>query len=378
MKILHYVYDFSLPSETFIYDLINNLEEVGVDNYILSHQRQLEKERPFSKVQTISEKTLLYKKIYYRLLKRWKIRNEKDVVNYIRQLKPDVIHAHFGPNGIKMINLIKKHNLNIPLLVSFHGMDLNVLPFKCKKYLRYLLQMSIDKNVLFTSPSEFLKRKARMIGFKKDTVIVIPNAYNDYFYCAEKKSFWNYGDELKLLHIGRFEEVKGQKYLVEAFGYVREEYPNTTLTIIGYGSLENDLKRLCKKLNVQDNVKFLNQVKHVDLPNIIYEHDIYIQPSIIASDGAEENLSVSTIESQICGLPAIVSNIGGLKEIVIDGETGKLIEEKNSKQLSSAILFYVKNPEHIKIHSLNARKKANDRFNKVAIIKKVKECYEKI
>ena len=54
------------------------------------------------------------------------------------------------------------------------------------------------------------------------------------------------------------------------------------------------------------------------------ESDIYIQPSVVASDGAE-NLSVATIEAQVSGLPCIASNIGGLKEIVIDDVTGKLV-----------------------------------------------------
>ena len=105
MKILHYISAFSLPSETFIYDLINNLEDNGSDNYILTHNRQLEDERPFSKVKVIYEKVSFLKKVYFKLVDNWGVRNKKDVLAYIDKLKPDVIHAHFGTNGVKIYYL---------------------------------------------------------------------------------------------------------------------------------------------------------------------------------------------------------------------------------------------------------------------------------
>lgn len=378
MKILHYISSFSLPSETFIYDLINNLEDKGIDNYILTHHRELEGERPFEKINITSENTSLIRKIYYKLFSKWKIRNEKYVIEYIHKVNPDIIHAHFGPNGVRIYNLIKKYNLNIPLVISFHGMDINVLPLIDKVYVDYLLQLNKDKNILFTSPSGFLKNKMILLGLDDNLTSVIPNAYNSYFENVKKEKYWQYGDTLKLLNIGRFEEVKGQKYLIEAFSNILKEYPDTTLTLVGYGSLEKELKNLCKSLNVVDKVIFLRQIEHSKLPKLIVAHDIYIQPSIVASDGSEESLGVSTIEAQVCGLPAIASKIGGLNEIVIDNITGKIVDQKDIENIKDEVMFYVNNSDIMKKHAINAIIKAENNFNKEVLINTLKNIYFKL
>lgn len=378
MKVLHYISDFSLPSETFIYDLVQNLEKNGLDNYVLTQRRHLSEERPFPKVKVISEKASLLRKIFHRIFERWSIRNKSEILGFIEEYKPDVIHAHFGPNGVKIYNLIQKYRLDVKLVVSFHGMDINVIPNQSVTYLKQLLKINSANNVYFTSPSKFLKNKMISLGLSSEKIKVIPNAYNDKFKLIQKNNFWKYGDELKLLNIGRFEEVKGQKYLLEAFALSLESYEKMRLTLVGYGSLEKELKDLCRKLNIENKVIFLEKIEHSKLPKIIIEHDLYIQPSIIANDGAEESLSVSTIEAQVCGLPAIVSNIGGLKEIVIDNNTGKLLEEKNINMLSDAIIYYINNPTELKNQSIYAKEKAMERFDKKIIVNEVRKYYEKI
>jgi len=368
MKILHYISNFLPQSETFIYDLIVNLENKSIDNHVIAHTRELEKERSFPKVQFLSDNTLIFKKIYYKLFKPYHIRNEKEVVQYIKKIKPKLIHAHFGNNGLRIYNLLKKYNLNIPLVVSFHGIDINVLPKKDERYLKSLIKMSHDKNVNFTSPSNFLKNKMSRLGIDDRKITIITNAYNDAFGKVEKKHFWQYGDELKLINIGRFEEVKGQKYLILAFKKVEKYYTNCKLTLIGYGSLMENLKELVSQLELDEKVVFLNRVEHVKLPEILCEQDIYIQPSIVASDGGEESLSVSTIEAQVVGLPSIVSNIGGLKEVVADKQSGYLVEDKNEDKIYKMVKLYIDNPYLLKEHSINGTLACKKRFNSEKII----------
>jgi len=376
MRVLHYIGVFSLHSETFIYDFIKNLEENGIENCVLTHNRYLKIERPFKKVKVVSEKVNFFTKIYHKIFERWSIKNKKEVLENIKKCNPDLIHAHFGPNGVKMYNLMQKYKLDVKLIVSFHGMDINVMPKKNSEYTNMLRNMNDAENVYFTSPSIFLKNKMISIGLSSEKIKVIPNVYNQKFKLYKKEIFWKHGNKLKLLNIARFEEVKGQKYLLESFALALQSYKQMSLTLVGYGKLEKELKNQCKKLNIENKVTFCIKVKHSKLPKLIIEHDLYIQPSIIASDGAEENLSVATIEAQACGLPAIVSNIGGLREIVINNKTGKIVEEKNIKMISDAIIYYLKNPATLKDHSINARKKTLERFDKINIMNKIKKLYK--
>ena len=130
MRVLHYIGVFSLHSETFIYDFIKNLEENGIENCVLTHNRYIKIERPFKKVRVVSEKVNFFKKIYYKIFHRYSIRNKIKVLEHIEKYNPDLIHAHFGPNGVMMYNLMQKYKLDVKLIVSFHGMDINVMPKK--------------------------------------------------------------------------------------------------------------------------------------------------------------------------------------------------------------------------------------------------------
>ena len=244
MKILHYVGVFSLPTETFIYDLINNLEESGLDNHIITHNRQLEEERPCKNVKVISEKASFIKKVYFRLFRKWNIRNEKDVIRYIKNLNPDRIHAHFGPNGVKIYNLLKKYNLNIPLIVSFHGTDTTMYPLQYGKYKNIAQQMTNNNNITFTFPSNFLKQEFQK-NFKIEAnknQIVLPNSFNKNFITSKQK-IKQKSDKLKLISVGRLINWKGFESLIKAFTILNDKLENVELKIIGAGIEEINLNK---------------------------------------------------------------------------------------------------------------------------------------
>ena len=257
-------------------------------------------------------------------------------------------------------------------------MDINVLPMKNSKYLDLLMAMNRSDKVHFTSPSNFLKQKMIALGFHPKKISIIYNAYNKNFDCVKTKKTWAFGDQLRLLNIGRFEEVKGQRYLLEAIAIVSKEYANIKLSLVGYGSLYDELNHLTDKLGIRDKVFFVHQAAHSQIPVLMSESDIYIQPSVVASDGAEENLSVATIEAQVSGLPCIASNIGGLKEIVIDDVTGKLVAYSSPQAISSAILSYIGNPDLLRSHSYSCYHYSRSKFSRSKITSHLLRIYEKV
>ena len=378
MKLLHYVGIFSISSETFIYDLICNLENEGLDNYVLSHKRELENERPFSKIKITSEHTSFVRKVYFRLCRPWTIRNQKEVLQYIQDLQPDLIHAHFGYHGVKIYNLLKQYRINIPLIVSFHGADITIYPRRWL-YRRVLYKMNLDDRVAFTAPSEFLKNKiAQVIKSNINKIDRIYCACNDRFNQVSKRVFWQYGKPLNLLNVSRFSEEKGQVYLIKAFRKVVDFYPNSRLTLIGYGCLEDKLRQWVKRLKLSDSVVFMRQVEHKKLPDLMPNYDIYLQPSIVGNGGGQETLSVSTIEAQTVGLPAIVSRIGGLKEVVVHEQSGFLIPANSADAIFDRIRYYIQNEAVLRDHSLQAPKNADVKFNRRLIVQQWMALYADI
>lgn len=377
MKILHYISHFSLPPETFIYDLINNLEDKDIDNYILTHHRIAEDTRPFSKVKVTNENVFLLKKIYYKLFKPWVIRNQEGVLAYIKEVQPHVIHAHFGPNGIKIYQLLKKYNINIPLIISMHGTDTTMYPLKYKQYRNDIRSLSLDQNIIFTFPSNFLKQEfQKNVGVgKNDNQIVLPNSYSKNFN-IRKIEYFDGKRTLKLVSIGRLIEVKGFKYLIKAVKILEDLSSDFELIIIGDGVERQNLAKLIKKNNLENKVKLIGFVKHNEVSKLLYESDIYIQPSIVDDNTNQtESFGVSVIEAIVTGLPVIVTNVGGLPDTVLGGhqEFAKIVPSKNPEAIVKSILEMMKNCKD----NINFRKNIEETYSQVHQIETTLQMYNR-
>jgi glycosyltransferase involved in cell wall biosynthesis len=379
MKVLHYISDFSLPSETFIYDLIINLNQhERINNFVLTQRTHLETERPFENKIVLNENfpSRVYHKI--RDFQGYTMVNPVMVQKAITDIDPDIIHSHFGPNGIRMNDILKKYNLNIPHLVSFHGTDINSLPDVKRNYLKNVHELCKQENTYFTAPSQFLRNKMINRGIPEEKITVVKNSFNTSFLSAEKQKEFRYGDTLKLINVGRLESVKGQKYLIEAFSKLKGIYPNIHLTIIGKGKLESELKKVAKKYAVENEIDFLGNVSHQNIPNLLVQHDIYIQPSIITNKNVEENSPISVLEALAVGMPVIASDIGGLKEIIKIEKNGFLVSPKSVDDIVYRLKIFIENPKLIKEMGSYARNDVQNNYSSFSQCQVMISLYEGI
>jgi glycosyltransferase involved in cell wall biosynthesis len=347
MKVLHYVYDFSLPSETFIYDYILNLEVNGVENYILCHKRHLNNKRPFKRVKIISDQVSLFNKIYFKIFDNWAIRNQTEVIKYISELKPDIVHAHFGPNGLKLKRLLKKFEIKIPLVVSMHGTDTTMYPLKYKQYKKNIQQITKDSTTIFTVPSIFLKEEfQRNFSLNiSDGLRVLPNSYSANI-VNKKFKYYKENDKLKLISIGRLIYWKGFNFLVEAADILNKKSIDFELVIIGEGQDRNNIEKLIIEKKLIGKVILLGLRHHDEVLNMLSKSDIYIQPSIVdLKTNQTESFGVAVLEAIIVGLPVIVTNVGGLPDTVLGGNSGfaRIIESKDPKAIVNSVLSMMKN-----------------------------------
>jgi glycosyltransferase involved in cell wall biosynthesis len=296
----------------------------------------------------------------------------------ITDIDPDIIHSHFGPNGIRMNDILKKYNLNIPHLVSFHGTDINSLPDVKRNYLKNVHELCKQENTYFTAPSQFLRNKMINRGIPEEKITVVKNSFNTSFLSAEKQKEFRYGDTLKLINVGRLESVKGQKYLIEAFSKLKGIYPNIHLTIIGKGKLESELKKVAKKYAVENEIDFLGNVSHQNIPNLLVQHDIYIQPSIITNKNVEENSPISVLEALAVGMPVIASDIGGLKEIIKIEKNGFLVSPKSVDDIVYRLKIFIENPKLIKEMGSYARNDVQNNYSSFSQCQVMISLYEGI
>jgi glycosyltransferase involved in cell wall biosynthesis len=203
--------------------------------------------------------------------------------------------------------------------------------------------------------------------FSLKRLVYIPNSVDISLF----KPSENHGNRnsKNICFVGRLEVQKGVEYLIKAMDVIKSEKKDTKLFIIGDGQLRTPLEELCKKLELNDYINFAGSVNNV-LP---YYHNskIFVLPSI------SEGMPLTLLEAMSCGLPVIVTLVGGNKEILDSnletgrtkishyniGEYGILVNPEDIEGLAKAILKLLKDEELAKQLGEKARKLVENKFS---------------
>lgn len=169
---------------------------------------------------------------------------------------------------------------------------------------------------------------------------------------------------------GRNRPNKGLKYVVESAQYLA---PDCNVHYLLMGKLENDqgLKQLINQSPLKNNFH-LTGFRN-DVPSIVGACNTFIMPSIF-----KEGFSRAVIEAMAYGTPPIVTNIGGNPELVVNDESGIIIEPKNPKAIADAIMQLCDNPEKSKVLGINAKNRIGQHFTAAKTVTKTKQLFEGI
>jgi len=145
---------------------------------------------------------------------------------------------------------------------------------------------------------------------------------------AKKQFGEKYGiNGVNLLYVGRVSKDKGMDFLIDCFKETQKTYDDLNLIIVGDGPYKDELVMN----NSNKKIFFLGKVSREELPLIYSASDLFLFPSVTDTFG------LAVLEAQMCGLPAIVSDVGGPKEIVINGKTGFVVSAWNKKVWTETI-----------------------------------------
>lgn len=152
-------------------------------------------------------------------------------------------------------------------------------------------------------------------GLPEETVPVIFNGV-DLSRCMVKENYLT-GETLRLLHVGRFNEQKNHAGLLEAYRQFREKYPDSELLLLGDGELLEETRALAETLGIRDFVRFCGSQSNV-YP-WLQKADIFLLPSNY------EGMPMTIIEAMGTGLPIVATRVGGVPDMIEDGESGLLV-----------------------------------------------------
>lgn len=251
----------------------------------------------------------------------------------------DLIYIHFPNQAIPILKFLYlfKHP---KLIVNYHGED---LLYEKKGYLGFLGKMTdkfVSKNAFrIVVPSEYFKKIVDERGIiDAHKIIVSPSGgiSEDIFYPSESfipKTF-SKENPMRIGYVGRLEPGKGIFSLLNAISELTSSGFPFKATIIGYGTLEQDVKDFVKMDKYSGNVTYIPRMPQKDLGEVYRNLDLLIFPSIA------ESLGLTGIESMACGTPVIGSNARGIATYLRDGYNGFQISPEHPSEIVEKIMKY--------------------------------------
>lgn len=277
----------------------------------------------------------------------------------LRIWRPDKIIAFFAiPSGIIAYALKMVYSINY--IISLRGGDVpgfNVKNLNIYHWFSRPLTKRVWKNAEYIiANSNGLKKLAEQTAHKiRKKVYVIQNGVDleQFNHNAPHEQ-----NKITILFVGRLTEQKGISSLVEAVKKITNQCPELynvfCCKIIGDGPLKNKLEESVKKNGLLDIIKFIGWLPREALP-MYYQHaNIFVLPS------SDEGMSNAILEAMASGLPIITTNVSGNEDLVKNNENGIIIN--NDKELSSALITLIKDPELRKKFGQKSQKISEDYF----------------
>ena len=258
----------------------------------------------------------------------------------------DVVHVHWVvPNG--PIGAVAASRHRVPLVTSLHGSDVAIS--ERSSAIARATRWSLGRSAAVTAPSEDLLERARRLGARSRLVRVPYGADASTFEVppgtrAERRRRLGYSDEhVVVTGVGRLIPVKGFEYLVEAHAIAHAAEPRLRLVIVGDGDSRAALEERVHALGMSDTVVLVGKATRDEIPVHLAASDIVAVPSI-RYGGYVDGLPNIVLEAMAAGKPLVGSCVGGIPELVRDGENGLLVPEKDARALADALLALAADP----------------------------------
>ena len=299
----------------------------------------------------------------------------------------DVIHIHDARSIQCAIATYYAGLFNIPIVFQPHGSFISPLPSgRLRRLLRLFAdklyaEKVIEKISKIVTLSRMEADQYRRMGVPEEKIAIIPNGIDLSEYAklppkgCFKKKFGIPEDRKIILYLGRIHRTKGIDFLVRAYAHLINEmnYRDTVLVIAGPddGYLK-EVQELTNSLGVSKHVLFTGPLYGWNKLEAYIDSEFYVLPS------RYETFPMTVLEAYACIKPVIASEVGGLKDLVMNGETGLLFELGNVKQLARSIFNLANDNGLAKRMGLKGRKFVEGNFTIEKVVERLEKVYEEV
>ena len=282
----------------------------------------------------------------------------------IKDFRPDIIHCNFS-GYTAFFQLAGARAFPTPLLVALHS-SLHGKNSGADTVLGNLLRAADWVTAVSQSTLDDARAIAGEIGGRSSVI------YNGQT-LASSDPWPLHWDEPRLMGIGRMAPEKGFDLAISALKPLRKRFPRLTLSLVGDGPERAALERQANDLGLGKAVKFVGEVSNRQIPDLLNEATIVLIPS-----RCREAFSQVAVEAAQMGRPVVAAATGGLREVVLEGETGLLVEMANAPALAAAVETLLVDPERTGKMGENGRKRALTLFTPERMILEYESLYQRL
>ncbi len=267
------------------------------------------------------------------------------------RVKPDVVHAHYASS----YGLLARKLEHPKSIVSVWGSDVYSFP-NSGNIAKNVLSSNLNFASLVLSTSNDMATRTRELT--SSTVHVVPFGVDTTLFFPKREEV----TEMRIGTVKALEDTYGIDRLIEVFAILKKSIPQATLHIAGEGSQEGALRDLTSSLGVTEHVSFYGAIANDEVPAFLNKLNLFMALS------RAESFGVSVIEAAACGVPAIVSNVGGLPETVVEGKTGHVMSMDDLDEVAARAVELLSNNDQLHLYSEHAVQMVNDKFSRQACV----------
>jgi glycosyltransferase involved in cell wall biosynthesis len=273
----------------------------------------------------------------------------------LRQAKVEAVLAEYGPTAARVVDACAQ--LELPLIAHFHGYDATEREVLAQYQDGY--QRVFRHAAAVIAVSRAMEAQLRSLGVPREKLHYCPYGVD----CAQFTAANPAAAPPVLLAVGNFVEKKAPHLTLVAFARVLERRPESRLRMLGGGALLPVCRDLAKALQLEHAVTFLGAQDHTQVRWEMQQARAFVQHSVQASTGDSEGTPVAIIEAGASGLPVVSTRHAGIPDVVVEGQTGFLVDERDVAGMAQHMIRLVESPALAQQMGVAARHRIEAEFS---------------
>ena len=292
------------------------------------------------------------------------------LADLIRHEKIDLVHSHLYHANFYGRLAAKK--AGVPCVASIHN------TYTKPKWHRCLINRYLARHTaaIIAGSEEIRRDIIRYDHVAESLVTVIPNSVDltrsesTLSRVEARQRLGLAPDAVVLGTVGRLEEQKGHRFLIDAVGLLRERGIRCTLLLVGEGRLESQLRAQTAQLGLEDGVRFLGT--RGDLGDLFRAMDLFVMPSLW------EGLSLAMLSAMAAGLPVVATTVGGVPQVLGNDEYGYTVAPADPGALADRIASCFANPDATVALGKKGARQVRENYSDEAMVRRLERVYERV